>query len=63
MWNKEMKMTPVYILLYSFIFRKAEGYADGDYTLHHTLNVSEFFAANNHSELLANCHEVKVDIY
>ena len=38
--------------------RKALGYADDDYTLHHTLAVTEFMTAENHLELLAHCNEV-----
>lgn len=41
--------------------RHRDGYREGDYTLFHTLNVSEFFASSNYLELLADASEVKLD--
>ncbi len=41
---------------------KAEGYADGDYTLYHKLNASEFITSPNHIELLSACNEVIINI-
>ena len=38
--------------------QKAEGYEEGDYTLHHKLNASEFIKSTNHIELLSKCNEV-----
>ena len=35
------------------------GYADDDYSLHHTLPMTEFLSAENHLELLAHCNEVR----
>merc|ERR1711988_903852 len=40
---------------------KAEGYADGDMTLHHSLKASTFMEAENFLELLGDAHEVKID--
>ena len=37
---------------------KAEGYADGDYTLHHVITAVEFLLADNHLELLAGTNQV-----
>ena len=39
--------------------RHRSGYADGDYTLYHKLNVSDFLHKDNYIELLANCNEVR----
>ncbi|CAD5117659.1 DgyrCDS6411 [Dimorphilus gyrociliatus] len=41
--------------------RSREGYADGDYTLHHSLSVNEFFEKENFLELLAGCHVLLLD--
>ena len=38
--------------------RNRGGYADGDYTLYHRLNVSDFVTKDNFIELLANSNEV-----
>lgn len=38
--------------------QKPEGYADGDYTLYHKLNASQFIKSSNHIELLSNSNEV-----
>ncbi|KAI0208706.1 pre-rRNA 2'-O-ribose RNA methyltransferase FTSJ3 [Lamellibrachia satsuma] len=43
------------------IKKKALGYADDDYTLHHKLPVTTFLTAENHLELLAHCNEVAFD--
>lgn len=42
--------------------RKAEGYEDGDMTLHHKLNVSHFLAADNHVELMGGAHEIVLNV-
>lgn len=41
--------------------RSRDGYADGDYTLHHKLSVDEFFEKENFLEMLATCHELILD--
>lgn len=41
--------------------RHRDGYREGDYTLFHTLNASEFFASDNYLELLADASEVTLD--
>ncbi|XP_046343340.2 pre-rRNA 2'-O-ribose RNA methyltransferase FTSJ3-like [Haliotis rufescens] len=41
--------------------RNREGYADGDYTLFHTLSASQFLAADNFLELLAGANQVTLD--
>ncbi|CAG2108077.1 unnamed protein product, partial [Medioppia subpectinata] len=38
---------------------KADGYADGDYTLYHKLKASEFISSKNHIQLLSDCSEKK----
>lgn len=38
--------------------RNRGGYADGDYTLYHRLNVSDFVSKDNFIELLADSNEV-----
>jgi AdoMet-dependent rRNA methyltransferase SPB1 len=41
--------------------RHRDGYPEGDYTLFHTLKVSEFITSDNYLELLADASEVKFD--
>lgn len=41
--------------------RHRGGYPEGDYTLFHSLNVSEFIKQDNFLELLANANEIKFD--
>jgi len=42
--------------------RNRGGYADGDYTLYHKLNVSEFLEKENFIEVLANSNEVRAKV-
>ncbi|CAG2241252.1 FTSJ3 [Mytilus edulis] len=41
--------------------RQRDGYAEGDYTLFHTLNASEFIQSENYLELLAAANQVILD--
>lgn len=41
--------------------RHRDGYPEGDYTLFHTLNVSDFVSSDNYLELLADASEIKFD--
>ncbi|XP_053401741.1 pre-rRNA 2'-O-ribose RNA methyltransferase FTSJ3-like [Mercenaria mercenaria] len=41
--------------------RHRDGYPEGDYTLFHTLNVSDFIESDNYLELLADASEIKFD--
>ncbi|XP_067686615.1 pre-rRNA 2'-O-ribose RNA methyltransferase FTSJ3-like [Haliotis asinina] len=41
--------------------RHREGYADGDYSLFHTLSASKFLAADNFLELLAGANQVTIE--
>ncbi|XP_013399943.1 pre-rRNA processing protein FTSJ3 [Lingula anatina] len=41
--------------------RQREGYADGDYTLYHVLNASEYINSENHLQLLAECNKIQLD--
>lgn len=41
--------------------RKAEGYADGDYTLFHRLKATEFIQTDHHLEALADANEIVID--
>ncbi|XP_054167435.1 pre-rRNA 2'-O-ribose RNA methyltransferase FTSJ3-like [Oppia nitens] len=40
---------------------KAEGYSDGDYTMYHKLNASDFISSVNHIQLLSDCSEIVMD--
>ncbi|KAJ8312760.1 hypothetical protein KUTeg_010133 [Tegillarca granosa] len=41
--------------------RQRDGYAEGDYTLHHTLKATDFMTSDNHLTLLAGASEVVLD--
>ncbi|ELU07817.1 hypothetical protein CAPTEDRAFT_103272 [Capitella teleta] len=41
--------------------KKAEGYEDGDYTLHQKLTITDFIRADNYMERLAACNEIEFD--
>lgn len=41
--------------------RKAEGYAEGDYTLHHRLSVKTFIEDEKFLDLLADTNEIIID--
>lgn len=43
--------------------KKAEGYPENDYTLHHKLSVSDFIAADNGIEILQSASEVFILLF
>lgn len=41
--------------------RKAEGYAEGDNTLHHRISAKQFFESVGHLDLLADTNQILID--
>lgn len=52
------QLTHLAFTLY-YVFRHREGYAEGDYTLYHVLNASEFLKSEDFLEKLAASNEVQ----